>query len=103
MRLFFLLITLIPTVHAASYRPPEEWPRKTVTFQQVIDSALTRNLDLAAATQRITLSERHWEAERERQLPSLSMGAGFSHTDGRKQGSFGDFKSVDFNRTEGKR
>ncbi len=101
MRLFFLLITLIPTVHAASYRPPEEWPRKTVTFQQVIDSALTRNLDLAAATQRITLSERHWEAERERQLPSLSMGAGFSHTDGRKQGSFGDFKSVDFNRTEG--
>lgn len=101
MRLFLLVFLLIQTALAAAKPPGKDWPRKTVSFQQVIDVALTRNLDLAAATQRVQLDERRWEAEREQQLPALSVGAGFSHVDGRRQGSFGDFQSVDFNRTEG--
>lgn len=76
----------------------ESGPTRRVSLPQVAEAALQNHLELtlaaleeAAAQERLAMTQHGW-------LPALSIGAGFSRLDGRRQGSFGELRQIEFDR-----
>ena len=88
--------TGLAPVSAADLPHPE--PLRPADFRDVILAALGRHLDLTLAALDQGIASQRLQQAGHDFLPSFDAGAGFSHLHGRKQGSFGNLRQVDFDR-----
>lgn len=69
---------------------------RTLRLAEAIDLALAENLDLALVRADEGIQEARVRTERRGLYPSLKFGAGLRSVDGTVQGSYGDFRDVNF-------
>ncbi len=69
-----------------------------VAFHTIIEAALRNHLDLNLAALDKSIAHQQREMAWHSLLPTLSIGGGFSHLQGRRQGAFGGLQQVNFER-----
>lgn len=95
------LALLLCALSAASQELSPKGPKQEISLTELAALLERRNLDLREASERLSQLQHEWRAAYDRLLPAVAVDLGWRRIEGRKQGSFGDFRSVEFSRTEG--